>query len=438
MQMTSGIKKTIGGVVGLIIAYVMFGMVLVYNEAGYQTHIRTIFGEEKVATEVGYAAKWFGRATPWKQAQTVQFMAPANAENRSDDFSSNVVGYKIVFLGNVDGDVEASTRFRLPQGEQFLKIAREYRNPDNFVQTALIPAIKETLQSTASLMSADDYFAGARSEFGSEFENQLRQGQYLTKRKEVERKTVRGRNQTAGASVGTGVDGVDDENRRSDFVTEKLQDADGKPLRKQQQFIGMGVDVVEARITNIDPNPLYKQRMVKVQTALADLAVARQDRLKEEEQKLLVTARGEKQVEEKRQETLRDQIEQTTKAQTAKQLAIINATREQESAQIAKLTSDELLQKARIDAQATKVSADAEAYAKQAVIEADGALQQKLDALVNINRVWADAASKAPVPSVMMGGSGDGSSRQTEIGQLMQIMAAKAAKDLSIDMTVKK
>jgi regulator of protease activity HflC (stomatin/prohibitin superfamily) len=413
-------------------------MIFVYNEAGFQTHIRTIFGEEKVATEVGYATKWFGRATPWKQAQTVQFMAPANAENMSDDFSSNVVGYKIVFLGNVDGDVEASTRFRLPQGEQFLKIAREYRNPDNFVQTALIPAIKETLQSTASLMSADDYFAGARSEFGSEFENQLRQGQYLTKRKEVERKTVRGRNQTAGASVGTGVDGVDDENRRSDFVTEKLQDADGKPLRKQQQFIGMGVDVVEARITNIDPNPLYKQRMVKVQTALADLAVARQDRLKEEEQKLLVTARGEKQVEEKRQETLRDQIEQTTKAQTAKQLAIINATREQESAQIAKLTSDELLQKARIDAQATKTLADAEAYAKKAVIEADGALQQKLDALVKINHVWADAASKAPVPSVMMGGSGDGTGRQTEIGQLMQIMAAKAAKDLSVDMSVKK
>jgi regulator of protease activity HflC (stomatin/prohibitin superfamily) len=434
------LKYLLAAVGAVIAAMVLFTSVLVYNEAGFQTHIRTIFGEEKVVTEVGYATKWFGRATPWKQAQTVQFVTEPNQDNRGgDEFSSTVSGYKIVFLGNVDGDVEASTRFRLPTGDQFLKIAREYRTPDNFVQTALVPAIKETLQSTASLMSADDYFAGARSEFGSEFENQLSQGQYLTKRKEIERKNVRGRNQDAGAVSGTSLPGdVEEESKRSEFVTEKLLDSSGNPLRKQQQFVNMGVVVVEARITNIDPNPLYKQRMVKVQTALAELAVARQDRLKEEEQKLLVTARGEKEVEQKRQETLRDQIEQTTNAQTAKQLAIINAEREKESAEIAKLTSEELLQKAKIDAQATKTLADAEAYAKEAIITADGALDKKLAALVDINKVWADAASKAPVPSVMMGGGADGTSRQTEIGQLMQVMAVKAARDLSVDMSVKK
>ncbi|MGC3048227.1 SPFH domain-containing protein, partial [Pseudomonas aeruginosa] len=79
-------------------------------------------------------------------------------------------------------------------------------------------------------------------------------------------------------------------------------------------FRKFGVEVVEARITNVDPNPQYNQRMVKVQQALAEVAVARQNRLKEEEEKQLVTARGEKEVEAKRQETLRDQIERTTQA----------------------------------------------------------------------------------------------------------------------------
>ena len=32
-------------------------------------------------------------------------------------------------------------------------------------------------------MSADDYYAGARSEFAAEFENQLNDGLYLIKRK---------------------------------------------------------------------------------------------------------------------------------------------------------------------------------------------------------------------------------------------------------------
>lgn len=431
-------KMAIGIFAGLALLAGTFNSIFVYNEAGFQTHVRTIFGEEKVLTDVGYGTKWFGRATPWKQAQTVQFVSGQDAAQQNDDFSSNVADYKIVFLGNVDGTVEASTRFRLPQGEQFLKIAREYRTPSNFVATALVPAIKETLQSTASLMSADDYFAGARSEFGSEFENQLRQGQYVTKRKEVSRANVRGRNQAVGAVVGGEIPGlVDEDSKRSDFVTEKLTDSEGKPLRKQQQFIGMGVDVVEARITNIDPNPLYKQRMVKVQTALAELAVARQDRLKEEEQKLLVTARGEKEVEAKRQETLRDQIEQTTKAQTAKQLAIIDAERLQESARIAKNTSQELLDKARIDAQATKTLADAEAYAKEAVIKADGALEKKLEAFVKTQEVWAKAYSVAPVPTTVMGGSGE-AGRGNASQDFMSILAVKAAKDLQLDMTVKK
>lgn len=419
----------------LLLAIVLFNGIFVYNEAGYQTHVRTIFGEEKVITEVGYATKWFGRATPWKQAQTVQFII--NDQNSSGDESSGTVKqYKIVFLGNVDADVEASTRFRLPQGEQFLKIAREYRTPDNFVATALTPAIKETLQSTASLMSADDYFAGARSEFGSEFENQLRMGQYVTSRKEVQRKQTRNRDE--GAKLVSGAGAENEETSRTMFVTEKLLDSEGLPRRKHQQFIGMGVEVVEARITNIVPNGKYLERMQKVQDSLGELAIARQNRLKEEEAKLLVIAQGQKNVEEKRQSTLREQIEQTTKAETEKMLAIINADREREKAEIEKVTAALQLDKAKIDALSTKTLADAEAYAKEAVIKADGALDKKLDALVKINRDWADAASKAPVPSVMMGGSSDGTGRQNEMTQLMQVMAVKAAKDLQIDMNVKK
>ena len=426
--------KKIGIIVVIVIALLAggFNSMFVYNEAGYQTHIRTIGGTESVATDIGYHWKGFGRATAWKQAQTIQFVAGNKIEG--DDTSGAVQDYRIVFLGNVDGVVEASTRFRLPQGDQFLKIAQEYRTPENFQATALTPAIKETLQATASLMSADDYFAGARSEFGNEFENQLRQGIYVTKRKEVERKVVRSRNE--GNALLTGA-GEDEGSNRVEFVTEKVVDKDGKPVRKVQQFVTMGVDVVEARITNVDPNPQYKQRMQKVQQALAELAIARQDRLKEEEQKLLVTARGEKEVEQKRQETLRDQIEQTTKAQTDKKLAIISAEREKESAEIARLTSIELLEKAKIDAQATKTLADAEAYAKEAVIKADGALDKKLAAYVEVQKAFAEAFSKAPVPSVNMAGNGN-TGRGGEAQDFLSLLTVKAAKDLQLDMSVKR
>ena len=449
MEISSGApsKNTLIKYVGapLLVAaagFATFNGVFFYNEAGFATHVRTIFGEEKIVDDVGYATKWFGRATPWKKALSVQSVLTEALEiddtSDNDSLGATIEAFPIVFLGNVDAKVESSARFRLPSGDQFLKIAQEYRNPENFIKTALVPAIKETLQATASLMSADDYYAGARSEFAAEFENQLNDGLYLIKRKEIRGPRGHLPSQTAILQAGTEQGNFGD-NNASQFVTEKVMDSKGIPVRKQQQFRKYGVEVVEARITNVDPNPQYKQRMVKVQQALAELAVARQNRLKEEEEKLLVTARGEKEVEARRQETLRDQIEQTTQAETEKQLAVINAEREKQRAEIEKQTAELLRDKASITAQATKITADAEAYARKAVIEADGALQPKLDALVQINKVWAEAASQAPVPGVMMGGSGNGASasRQDEIGQLMGILATKAARDLSLDMKVK-
>lgn len=447
--------KTIAKVTAIIIVLlVLFVGGFEYNEAGYQTHVRTIMGNEDVVTDVGYFWKGFGRTTAWKQALTLQFAIvdkekPENktkVENKPeieapiniDGISSTITNFDVVFLGNVDASIEASTRFRLPTGEPFLKIAREYRTPDNFILTALAPAVKETLQSTASLMTADDYFAGARSEFASEFETQLKLGQYIIRRKEVVKQNVRVRNQpNALQSGGDLPHEATSESSRVEFQTEKLVDDKGMILRKHQQFIQMGVEVVEARITNLKPNLTYRGRMEKVQSSLADLAVARQNRLKEDEETLLVTARGEKEVEQKRQETLKDQIAKTTTAETEKKLAIIEAQREKEKATIAKETAMQLLEKAKIDAMAIKTIADAEAYAKKAILEADGALTLKLEKIKEINEVWARAASIAPVPSVVMGGSSGGAGRQSSITEMMEVMTAKAARDLSTDLKVK-
>lgn len=430
-------KAGIGIAAGALVLIGTFNSVFVYNEAGYQTHIRTITGEEKVVTEVGYATKWFGKATPWKQAQTLQFSIVKEGERSPEvDEGVGVDNYKVLFNGNVDALVEASTRVRMPTGEQFLVIAREYRTPENYLQLAVVPAVKETLQTTASLMTADEFFAGGRSEFGNNFDDQLRNGQYAVKRKEIQQVVVQERQEGDKLVSGAGIDG---EQKRTAFVTEKEVDNKGQEIRKPQQFISLGAQVVEARITNIIPNEQFRGRMVKVQTAQADLAIARADRLKEEEAKLLSTAKGQRLVEEKRQETLRTQVEKTTNAETDKLLALTIASREEESAKIAKRTALELLDKAKIDAQATKTSADAEAYQKRVVLEADGALQQKLDAYVKAVEATAQGIAQANVPTTVLGGGGEGGiGRASEIQNFMNLQNMQAMKTLGLDMTIKK
>lgn len=428
-------KVGIGLAVGALVLVGTFNSVFVYNEAGYQTHIRTITGEEKVITDAGYATKWFGKATPWKQAQTLQFSIVKEGETgREVDDGVGVDNYKVTFLGNVDGVVEASTRVRMPVGEQFLQIAREYRTPENFLQLAVVPAVKETLQTTASLMSADDFFAGGRSEFGSNFEDQLRNGQYAVKRKEVQKPVPQERQE--GDKLVSGA-GADAEQKRTEFVTEKEVDNRGLEVRKPQQFVTFGAQVVEARITNIIPNAQFLARMVKVQSAQADLAVARADRLKEEEAKLLAIARGQREVEQKRQETLREQVEKTTNAETQKLLALTGASQAEESAKIAKRTALELLDKARTDALAKKTTADAEAYALRVVLEADGALDKKLATIEKMTDSIATAIAQAPVSQFSMGGGGSGG-RANQIEDFMSLMNAQNMKTLSLDMGIKK
>lgn len=424
------IKRAVIGVGGVLAALLIGNSALTYNEAGHQTHIRTITGSESVVSETGWAWKGFGKATQWKMMQTVQFTV---GEQRPVDGAENVVNFRATFQGNVDAAVEASTRFRMPQGEQFLKIAREYRTPENFYATAVIPAVKETLQTTASMMSADEYFAGGRSDFSVNFEDQLRNGMYHTRR--VEQQVVTARTNNDSENTTSGREGS--EVKRSTFAMVKLADKDGNLLRKAQTFRGFGVEVVEARIASVEPNPKFRESMQLVQESQAKRIKATQDRMREEEEKQLAIARGERIVEEQRQATMKEQVQKTVEAETTKGLALIEAAKLKEQALVTKETAAIELETAKLKAQTTRTQADAEAHAKKVVLEANGALEQKLEALVAMNKAMADAIRVAPVPTTVIGGDG-GSGRADEVGNLLKMMTVNQAKALALDMSIKK
>jgi hypothetical protein len=433
--------KILLGVIASILIYILFTMCFFYAEPGYLYHVRTLTGTEKMVNDTGYAGKWFGRVTEWKKAITVQTVIAKDPEAETEDESSSrtIDGVSIVFLGNVDAKVEVTSRFRIPEDEvAFLKFVREYRTPANLLSTALVPALKDTIQSTGSLMTADDYYGGGRSQFSNDFETQMRNGSFVVRRVE-ERQDDAGHlaSKTAIAQQGT-EQGQYGDNTRSSFKIEKITDTKGVPLVKKQTYTNYGITLIEARVTNIVPNADFLARMKKVQEGMAGLAIARQDRLKQEELKLFTIANGEREREEKRQGALMEQAVQTTNAETTKQLAITAANQRKEQAELDKQTAQLLFEKAEIDAQSKKILAEAESFAKEQAIKSDNGLQAKLDALVAINQHWAEAAKNAPVPSVFFGAGEGGVGRQSEISSFMSIMLAKSARDLAADVNVEK
>ncbi len=414
-----------------------------YAEPGYIYHVRTVLGSEQVVTEVGYKFFPFGRYNAWKRAMTVQADASPgdniSAELDSDSTSANLPPMSIMFLDQVDAHAEATVRFSIPSDEEsFLRLAHEYRSPENLLRTALIPAFKETLQANASLMAAEDYYAGGRTEFNSEFENQMANGIYLVKRNEISVKSGKLAHSSANAALGKDQEQYG-EDTKTIFVVQKVLDENGQPKRKSQRFLEFGITVVSALVTDMNPNQKFIERMQLKQKASADRAIAREQRVQEEEQRLLAIARGEREVAERQAKAKVEQIQKTTEAQTEKQLAITNSEKLKEQATIAKETAEINYQKAKIEAETKRTLAEAEAYQKKVILEADNALAQKLDAEIQIHKLWAEAFAQRKVPTTVFGSSGsDGSpvGSDGETKAFMQLLTLDAAKRLNYDRKV--
>jgi len=438
------IKSALFAIPLLILGFVL-SKSFFYAEPGYIYHVRTVTGSEEVVSEVGYKFYPFGRYNAWKRAMTVQSINGVasnsiNAEKDANEAAASLPPLSIMFLDQVDAHAEATVRFSIPSDpESFLKLAHEYRSPENLLRTALMPSFKETLQANASLMTAEEYYAGGRTEFNSEFEKQMSVGIFLVKREEITVKSNRRSKASANASLGKDQEEYD-EDEKTIFVVRKVLDEDGLARMKSQRFLDFGITVVSALITDMKPNTKFIQRMQLKQQASADRAIAREQRVQEEEQRLLAIARGEREVAQRQAKAKVDQIQKTTEAETEKQLAITKAEKLKAMAAISKETAAINLEKAKIESQTIRTLAEAEAHKKEVILQADNALAQKLDAEIRIQKIWAEAFAVRKVPTTVFGGGSSGTpvGSDGEVKAFMQMLTLDAAKRLNYNREMSK
>jgi len=430
--------------VGFLLA--SFNGMFFYAEPTFKYHIRPIWGGEKVVSgETGYRIKGFGRKNEWKIAMSVQATPRggklddvSNAESATS-ISANLPTQNIVFLDQVDSAGSATVRFRLPDDEiKFLELVHDFRSPENFLNTELIPAFKETFQATGSLMAAEEYFSGGRTDFNNEFANQMDNGIYLVRRIQVFAPDAGNRQASADASA-IKQDDYEDDGKVVFKVEKRLDSETALPLRKIQKFKDYGVTVVSARVTDMVPNEKFRLRMEAKQDASAKRAVNREERIQEEEQKFLAIATGERQIAEEQASARKVQIKKTTDAETTKRLALIVANQKKQEAAIEKETAQIQLEKAEIDAKRKERLAEADKYEREARIAGDNALQQKLDAIVEMNRDIANALAKRQVPTtVVYQGGGDasesGMGTDGDVRTVLQTQMLKNLKALDLDL----
>jgi SPFH domain / Band 7 family len=401
-------KKTIVSGVLAILGLILFLIInpFSWNDAGNRTVVERTTGEQIVQFAPGiFYAGFFAKEKEWPNQISVTYQT-ATPQLELEDNGIEVGQIMIRFSDATTADVRGITQFILPSDEkEMILIHNTHRTPQSLVVKRLAPYTKECLQSSAQLMSSEKHYGGGRAQMAQDFLDQLKEGVYLLK---TEENLV--------------FDSLEMEKKRVYQTSVQFDKKTSLPSRKLSSIKEYGITVADAAITDVDYENKVDEKLVKIIDAVTKSSISKQELMTAQQQTLTAKAKGEQALVEIEYQQKQEQTKQVVEAETKVKVA------EQD-----KLQQKIAYEGAILEAKKIKELADANAYAKQRIMQADGALEMKLNAQVEVQKVWADAFSKytgAIVPQFQTGGG------PTTNGAInfMDIMTAKTAKDFALDM----
>lgn len=331
----------------------------------------------------GFAPQWFGTVTTYPKQMTYEF---------EDEVRFNDGGH---------GTLIGSVQWTMPLDEKHLNDLHMKFGSAEAIQRLLVQkVVDKSVYMTGPLMSSKESYAEKRNYLISWVEDQIAHGVYRTVQRE--------------AKIPDPLTGVEKSVLIVDIVTEG-----GTPVRQEAAVLdSYGIVTSNFAIKKLPYDPQVEEQIkeqqkiaMQVQTAIAESRQAEQRTLTVEQQGKAAAAQAKW-----------DQEVLKAKAVTEGEQKLAVATLDNQAAEQYR--------------QATLKRADADAGYRRQVMQADGALQQKLQTIQAINQVWADAFANAKnpvVPSIVMGGGGTANGAAST-QQLMELLTTKAAKDLAVEL----
>ena len=380
-------------------------------------------GNISVYTTPGPKWQGFGKVTHYKLRDQAWFMTPQKNEVLPDD----AVGQPSIDIRFNDGGkaaVHGSIAYELPIDEKkLIELHKRYGSQDAVEQQVIRSSMEKCIYMSGPLMSSSESYASRRNELLGVIEDQIQNGIYKTNAKEVktkdeatgEEKTVKQVHITLGA--------------------------DGKPLREQVSLLSeLGIKAFNLSVKHVIyeeriENQIHKQQesSATAQQAIIEARTAEQRKITakaeaEADQAKLVGAANAKKAESIAIAEMGVAVE-ALKALQIKTNAYILA---QQKLEVAELGAKEAEQFKKSE----QLRGEGEAARRAAVLQADNALEKKLDAWVSVQKAYAEALSKYTgqiVPSIVMGAQSSNAPTDS-LQNMLQLIGVKAAKDLALDL----
>lgn len=360
-------------------------------------------GELKVYTDPGMKWQGWGTVTHYKRSNIFEFPLEKG-------------GMKTQFNDGGHGRLGGSVQFDLPLSiPEILDLHKTYGSQEAIEDRLVENVMGKSVFLSGPLMSSAESYSKRKNDLIGLIEDQAVKGIY---------QTVQAPEEVDDLQAGPG-------KKKWDTVVHVRTDKDGVLLRQEPSpIIRFGVKMYNFTIKDMDYDDIVKQQIaaqqkatIDVQIAMANSTKARQDTLTTEEQGKAASAKAKWE-----QEAIK--ATEVTEAEKQKAVALLNANQRLEVSELDRQAADKQKQKQIL-------LGEGEAQARKLVMEADGALNIKIAAWKEINAGYAGAIAAFHgnlVPSVVMGSSGSG--KTDSVTDFMDLLKAKTARDLSLDMSL--
>jgi hypothetical protein len=353
-------------------------------------------------TQPGLTCQCLSKVTRYQKAGKLTFA-------QIDDVDGRI---RIGFNDGGTALIRGSMNFELPLDQASLtEIHSRYPDQSSLEAGLLQPALTKSVYLTGPIMSSRESYAERRSQMIQYVEDQVQNGVYLMRTRQVEE---------ADMTAAPAADGSRPMIRR--VISEIQTGPDGRPSRAEEgqlarfKIRAYNLAIEDMAYSDAVTTQIAQQQKITmaVETAIADAKRAVQDAI-------TAKAQGDANIATTR---AAEEVEKTK--------AVVQAEKARD---VARLKADEAesYKKEQI------LRADADSEYKRRILQADGALQQKLATLEKIHALWSAALTnyKGPalVPTTVLGGGAGTGTGVNGVQQFMELLAAKAARDLQIDLT---
>lgn len=422
MRFGKGKQATVA-VIAVITLFCVLGAGKIWetNDAG-MISIRQLpyFGTMYTQSTEGTFVQAFGNVWKYKHAGTYTF----GGHNTDDSISTDPIEVQYADAGKAK--LSGNARFDLPlEHGAILVIHRKFRSFESISKNLVRPAIKESLIVTASLMTSEESYSGRRAEFAQLARDQVKYGIYLTDSKDIDIMEE--------GPVDPDTKKVTMVKTRKRVVNIRRDPKTGEPMRRENPLEDYQIEISQFYLDEV---PDYEEgidiQIADQRNARMKTITAKANAEKAVQDTKTAIERGKLDVATAEYAALKIKKEKEVNAEREKQVAITHGEKERDVAALKKAAAAEYKQEQILRGQG-------EAERKRLVMAADGALDKKLTAMVQIAEVNAEALAKRNVPGTIFGApqaSASAQGQDQETVDFLRMLNIRAAQDLGLSLKV--